>query len=214
MKLSGIIFDIDGTLTSTNELIFATFNHVTKRYFNKTYSPDELTALFGPTEDQILYEWFKENYEQARKEYYVFYETMHDKLVKPIDGVVELLHLIQQKQIPLGVFTGKGRTSTEITLNKLEIKKYFDLIITGDDVINHKPAADGIQIFLDKFKLDPRQVLMIGDAPADVIAARSAGTNVASVLWDSFAKEEVLRLGSDLYFNTVEELTDFVIAHI
>ncbi|VAX15772.1 hypothetical protein MNBD_IGNAVI01-645, partial [hydrothermal vent metagenome] len=55
-KFEGIIFDIDGTLTATNELIYATFNHVTKKYLNRTYTPKEITAFFGPTEDVIIKE--------------------------------------------------------------------------------------------------------------------------------------------------------------
>jgi phosphoglycolate phosphatase-like HAD superfamily hydrolase len=52
---------------------------------------------------------------------------------------------------------------------------------------------------------------LIGDAPPDVKAARATGIKIASVLWDSYAKEEVLKMGSDYYFNTVNELTNFLI---
>jgi len=41
MKFKGIIFDIDGTITSTNELIFASFNHITEKYLGRKYSPEE-----------------------------------------------------------------------------------------------------------------------------------------------------------------------------
>ncbi|MEE9187629.1 MAG: HAD hydrolase-like protein, partial [Bacteroidota bacterium] len=47
-KLSCVIFDLDGTLTQTNQLIFAAFNHVAQQYVSKTYSPEEITAMFGP----------------------------------------------------------------------------------------------------------------------------------------------------------------------
>ena len=53
----GIIFDIDGTLTSTNQLIFDSFNHIAKKYLNRTFTDDEIISLFGPTEDAILKEW-------------------------------------------------------------------------------------------------------------------------------------------------------------
>lgn len=54
MNFKGIIFDIDGTLTSTNELIFNSFNHIFHKYFNKLLTHDEIISLFGPTEDEII----------------------------------------------------------------------------------------------------------------------------------------------------------------
>ena len=68
----------------------------------------------------------------------------------------------------MGIFTGKGRGSSMITLTKLGVDKYFDLIVTGDDVENPKPSPEGILKFVNKFKLKPERVLMIGDSVSDV----------------------------------------------
>jgi HAD superfamily hydrolase (TIGR01549 family) len=209
MKLKGIIFDIDGTLTSTNELIFSSFNHITQKYLGKTFSSDEIVGLFGPTEDQILEEMCGENFEQAKKEYYGYYDSNHH-MADLYPGINDLLFHLKKKNILLSIYTGKGRKAAVITLKKLEIHDYFDLIITGDDVVEHKPSAEGIFKFIDKFKLDKNEVLMIGDSPADVKAAKAAGVKIASVLWDSYAKEKVLQLKSDFVFHSVEELKSFL----
>ena len=66
-QFKGIIFDIDGTLTSTNDLIFASFNYITKKYLGKTFSNEEIVKWFGPTEDVILKEFCGDNYEKARE---------------------------------------------------------------------------------------------------------------------------------------------------
>ena len=114
------------------------------------------------------------------------------------------------KNILLSIYTGKGRKAAVITLQKLGIHDYFDFIITGDDVIEHKPSAEGINKFVQKFKLEKGQVLMVGDSPADIKASHAAGVKVASVLWDSYAKEKVLQLKSDFVFLSVEELRKFL----
>ena len=212
-KYKGIIFDIDGTLTSTNELIFASFNHISGKYLNKILTNEEIIALFGPTEDVILKEWAGEDYETARKEYYDYYSANH-YLADLYPGIKDLLELIKSKNVLLSIYTGKGRTAAEITLKKLEIYYYFDLIITGDDIKEHKPSAEGIVKFIEKFKLPKENVLMIGDAPADIKAARAAGVEVASVVWDSYAKNEVLAFNSDYVFYTVDELTNYITANI
>ncbi len=65
MNFDGIIFDIDGTITATNKLIFASFNHITKKYLNKKYTHKEITALFGPTERTIIKQMMNDNFENA-----------------------------------------------------------------------------------------------------------------------------------------------------
>ncbi len=210
MNFKGYIFDIDGTITATNRLIFATFNHVADKYLNKFLTDSEIISLFGPTEDVILKVWMGKNYEEARKDYYKFYDVNHDSMASPYPGIIEIIKEIKDSGLPLGIYTGKGRTSTEITLSKIGILDYFDLIISGDDVRNHKPSPEGIQKFAEKFNLFPENILMIGDAPADIIAAKTAGAKVASVLWDSYALDTIKRLKADFYFKTVIELHKFI----
>lgn len=209
MKFTGIIFDIDGTLTSTNELIFASFNYITDKYLGKKFTTEEIVGMFGPTEDQILKELCGVNYQQARTEYYHFYDSNHH-IADLYPGINDLLSNLKKKKIKLSIYTGKGRKAAVITLKKLGIHDFFDLIITGDDVKVHKPSAEGILNFLEKYNLNKNEVLMVGDSPADVKAAKSAGVHIASVLWDSYAKEKVLQLKSDFVFHSVEELRIFL----
>ena len=207
-RYDGIIFDIDGTLTSTNELIFASFNHITKKYLDKSLTNEEVVSLFGPTEDKIIEDWFGENAEKVKRDYYSFYNDNH-AMANLYPGVKELLQFLKEKNILLSIYTGKGRKAALLTLKKLEIYDFFDLIITGSDVKDHKPSPEGIEIFLDKYSLDKERVLMVGDAPADIKAARAAGVQVASAVWDSYAREEVLEMESNFVFHTVEEMKTF-----
>ena len=208
-NFDGIIFDIDGTLTSTNELIFASFNYVMGKYLNKTLTNNEIISLFGPTEDVILEEWTGANYPQAREDYYNFYSENHT-MADLYPGILDILTFIKSHRIPLSIFTGKGREAAIITLKKLRIYNFFDLIITGDDVNEHKPSPEGILRFIEKFKIAPNKVLMIGDSPSDIKASHKAGVKVASVLWDSYSKVKVLEMNSDYVFHTVAELQYFL----
>lgn len=213
-NFDGLIFDVDGTLTCTNELIFSSFNHVTKKYLNKTVSDEEIIAMFGPTEDVILQEWMKNDYKEARKDYFDFYSSQHQHMADIYPGMIDILKFIKAKNIPLSIYTGKGKDSATITLKEIGVYDLFDMIVTGDDVKESKPSREGIDLFVEKFKLDRNRVLMIGDAPADVIAAHSAGVKAASVLWDSYAKEKVMQMHSDFFFETVEDFKTFLATNI
>lgn len=205
----GFIFDVDGTLTSTNQLIFDSFNFIARKYLDRTFTDKEIVTMFGPTEDVILKKWCGERYEEARVEYYKYYSDYHWK-AKLYPGIKEILDYLKNKKFPLGIFTGKGKEATMITLKKLEVEHYFDLIVTGDDVQNHKPSTEGILKFVNHFGMKNERVLMIGDSVSDVKASKEAGIKIASVLWDSYAHEQVKTLNSDYYFYSVIELRNFL----
>lgn len=209
----GFIFDVDGTLTSTNQLIFDSFNFIAKKYLNRTFTDEEIVAMFGPTEDVILKEWCRDRYAETRKDYYKFYSDNHS-IAELYPGIKEILDSLKNHNFPLGIFTGKGREATMITLKKLEVANYFDLIVTGDDVKNHKPSAEGILKFVNHFGLKKERVLMIGDSVSDVKASKEAGIKVASVLWDSYGKDKVKTLQSEYYFQSVEELKELIFKNI
>ncbi len=209
-QIKGVIFDLDGTLTSTNELIFDSFNHIAEIYHGKRYTEAEIIELFGPTEEGVIYEWMKDKADSAIKDYMEFYFENHEAKVKAFEGMEECIQLVKEKGKNPGIFTGKGRRTTDITLAKLDFEKYFELIVTGDDVVNHKPAPDGILKYTKKYNLKPEEVLMIGDAPADIIASRGAGCKVASLLWDSYAVSKIHEMKPDYKFNSVSELKEFL----
>lgn len=206
----GIIFDVDGTLAETHELIFASFNHVAEKYLSKRLTNEEIVALFGPTEDVILKEWMKNDYESARKDYFDFYESKHAEMAEIFPGLIEAIRYIKEKKIPLGIFTGKGRDSATITLKSIGLYDQFDLILSGDDVEEHKPSPEGINRFIEKFNLRPDRVLMVGDAIHDVMASESAGVKCALVLWDEYSRNRCKECKTDYRFYSVEEFVDFI----
>ncbi len=209
MRFKGIIFDIDGTLTFTNQLIFDSFNHIAEKYLGKIFSEKEIIALFGPTEDVILKELCKENFESAKHDYYKYYRQNHN-IAQLYEGIRELIWDLKKHGVLLSVFTGKGRTSSLITLEELGLTDFFDMIVTGDDVVNHKPSPEGILKFIRNYNLNPAEVLMIGDAPSDIIAAREAGVEIASAVWDSYSVDKVKLLNPVNIFHTVSELRDYI----
>jgi HAD superfamily hydrolase (TIGR01509 family) len=208
LNVAGVLFDIDGTLTRTNELIFATFNFITTRYCGRTYEPREIIALFGPPEEGALIPIVgEERVDAAMDDLCDFYRTHHHAMAALHGGMDEVLAFLKATGVPLGVFTGKGRRTAMITLEALGIAGYFDLIVSGNDVVRHKPDPEGIRKFIEAFSLAPAEVLMVGDALGDVAASKGAGATSVAVLWDSYDRERVARAGADVVF---EEVSGFL----
>jgi HAD superfamily hydrolase (TIGR01549 family) len=136
-------------------------------------------------------------------EYYNFYEHYHDR-ASLFPGIDELLSTLHSRSVPVGLYTGKGRRTTTITLDKFNLTRYFDSIVTGDDVTQFKPSGEGLQKILQQFSLQPEHLLMVGDSLADVKASRATGVKIAAALWDSNSKEKVLQAKPDYVFYAVD----------
>jgi phosphoglycolate phosphatase-like HAD superfamily hydrolase len=63
---------------------------------------------------------------------------------------------------------------------------------------------------MEKFSLAPSEVLMVGDAVADFKASRETGVDIASVLWDSYGKDDVLKLSPDFLFHDVQKFFEWL----
>ena len=210
-----IIFDMDGTLTQTNQLIFDSFNHIAEVYQGKRYSEPEITAMFGPPEEGALMGIVGESrIVPALSEYLAFYKGNHARLAKVYPGIRELLELVKSKGRTIGLFTGKGRATTMITLREFGLTDYFDAVVTGNDVARHKPSGEGILKILDRFGLEPRQALMVGDSVADLRASREAEVAMAAVLWDSYGKERLVAMSPDYQFGDVPTFHSWLKTHI
>ncbi len=211
VALKCIIFDMDGTLTQTNRLIFDSFNHIAERYQRRQYKEEEIIKLFGPPEEGALLPIVgKEHINEAMGVYLQYYRDHHGELARLHDGMKEILDLVRSRHCKLAIFTGKGIHTTRITLQEFGIEDCFDYIVTGNDVENHKPSPEGIVKILSHFELKPTEALMIGDAVSDIRAAHDAGVKIGVVLWDSYARARVMEMDTDYVFHTVDELNQWL----
>lgn len=210
-KFDAYIFDVDGTLASTNQLIFDSFNHIAEKYLKTRLTDEEIISLFGPTEEVIIKSWMRDDYESAERDYFDFYSVHHDSAAKIYSGLSEIMNLIKSQGKNISIFTGKGKRSTDITLDKIGLKKYFDMIVTGDDVVNHKPSPEGLNLIIERFNINKENILFIGDAPVDYFAACEAGIKFGAALWDSYMHEELQELPCDYYFYSIDELKKLIV---
>jgi HAD superfamily hydrolase (TIGR01509 family) len=203
---SCFIFDMDGTITNTNRLIFDSFNHIVETYGGALMTDREIAALFGPPEEGALEVIVgHDRLGAAMDRYLKYYRDHHHTLASVYTGMPEVLRDLHRKGVALALFTGKGRHTTEITLEMFGLRGLFRKVVTGNDVVRHKPSGEGIESILREFEVSKERTVMVGDSPADIFAAREAGVAVASVLWDPFARERVLQHHRDFTFHNVEE---------
>lgn len=177
--VKGLIFDLDGTLVDSMPLHYDGWKKACDRFgahidpaFLKfhTGSPGwaiaaaiiEKSGLNGNvTVEQIMKVKLEE-----------FYRVQH--LIKPIDPVADLVRKYYGK-LPMAVGTGGHREAVERTLQVTGMRKYFDIVVTANDVDRHKPFPDTFLKCAELMKVNPKFIEVFEDGDLGIEAALSAG---------------------------------------
>lgn len=178
-----ILFDFDGTVADTLPLIFTAFRSTFQQFLNQHYTDEQILALFGPTETVILQKILQPHeHETALTHFFEFYTTEHHRVKNSAD-IPRMLDQFQEAGIAMGIVTGKGRRSADISLREWGLSTYFDVVITGDEVTHPKPHPEGILAAMDQLGATPAETIFVGDSNADVMAGQAAGLKTVGVDW-------------------------------
>lgn len=207
-----VIFDMDGVLADTGPIHFESWVKMaaeigvnfTRDMFEQTFgqqSPTITRKLLGPEVDKVIVE----KWASLKEQYYR--EMVREKLT-PLPGVLRIIKELESEGFKLAVGSSGPPENVELLLSQLKIKAYFDVIITAADVKNGKPEPD---VFLNAAKIlniNPKNCLVIEDAPVGIEAAKRAGM-ISIALTTTHDKEELL--GAQLI---IKDLTEINVADI
>jgi HAD superfamily hydrolase (TIGR01549 family) len=200
MKYRSIIFDFDKTLFTSKGLGKKSLKSVC---FDLDIEFDETkyNTLTGYSKNQKAEILFPQNYQKILKLWLEKYSQEYLDVVEPYDGILEILKKIYDQGIKLFIFSAKDYESIEITLQKYNVIKYFDLIIGRDNVKIPKPDPTGIIKILESNIIDRKQIILIGDSNKDLLSAQNASIDFAQALWGTTDK-----LVSCNYLYTVQDI--------
>ena len=185
-KYKLLLFDLDGTLCDTDEMIVQTMHAIYKEYKPvKERTREELYYFSGPPiretlknefpnqDPDLMYDVFK----RVSKDFYA-------PCVKAYKDEIEVLRALKENGYLLGVVTNKGRPLTIYSLEICAILPFFDIIVSADDVKNPKPDAEGTLMAMKALNVDDKKdVLYIGDNDIDYFTAENAGVDAMLVSW-------------------------------
>lgn len=182
--MKAIIFDFDGTLADTLPVCFYAFQSVFKEFDNIEVTPDEIKSMFGPSETGIIKENLMDsNHDKTIELYYEKYSEMHREFVVENKEINDLLLLLKREGYKLGIVTGKASRSLLISLDCLNMKDIFDVIITGDDVTIPKPHPEGLNKALAQLNIKNTDAIFLGDSDADILVGKEANLHTIGVQW-------------------------------
>lgn len=210
MNIKTILFDLDGTLINTNDLIIASYEHTLEKYHPECNTPEKIISFIG----EPLRESFQRINEERADEMVVTYRDYnlahHDALVKSFDGVYETVKELDKLGFKLGVVTTKRRDSVDMGLRLLKLKPFFPVVITYDDVQNPKPDPEPLRLAMQQLQAEPETTIMVGDSQYDIVGGKNAGTYTAGVAWSLKGEQYLASFKPDFMLNHFSELLDIV----
>ncbi|CDQ39043.1 pyrophosphatase PpaX [Virgibacillus salexigens] len=205
MSIRTILFDLDGTLIDTNELIIASFIH-TFHFYNLDFSREEIIEFNGPP----LVDTFKKiNPIQADAMVQTYREhnlQEHDNYVIAFPNVVETVSQLKDKGIQLAIVTTKMRKSVNKGLVLTGLDSFFSTVITIDDVNHPKPDAEPVLKAMRTLQANPETTLMVGDNSHDIESGKNAGVQTAGVAWSFKGKQRLMEYEPTYMLEDIRDL--------
>ncbi|MDQ0220016.1 pyrophosphatase PpaX [Peribacillus cavernae] len=188
-KITTLLFDLDGTLINTNDLIIASFTATLNHYYPDKYTREDILPFIGPPLSDTFYSIDQERVEEMIARYREHNIQNHDAMVTEYEGVYETIRALCEEGYKLGIVTTKKRDVVLKGLHLSKLDDFFEVIVSLDDVVRAKPDPEPVLKALHLLNSSPSEAMMIGDNHHDVLAGKNAGTQTAGVAWTVKGRE-------------------------
>jgi len=214
-RIQALCFDVDGTLSDTDDLYTQKITRFFPRFLFK--DPDRSARLFvmwmeAPgnallgladrlgVDDEMtaVIDWLSRHRKQSSKKFLL------------VPGVDEMLKQLYGR-FPMAVVSARNENGTITFLEQFDLTKYFDVIITGLSAEHTKPYPDPVLLAAKKMNVAPENCLMIGDTTVDIRAGKSAGAQTVGVLCGFGEEPELRNMGADLIVEDTPRISDILI---
>ncbi|HEV8044266.1 MAG TPA: HAD hydrolase-like protein [Rubrobacter sp.] len=208
------LFDFDGTLVDTTEMIHQSMRHATSSVLGRDHIPREtLLANVGqplPRQMEII---DAEKAELLLEAYRSHHEEHHDALIGEFPGVEESLSRLRSAGIKVAVVTSKRRLSVEMALKNFPgLRNVVDRFVTLEDTTQHKPHPEPLLRGLDLLGGVPKErAAYVGDSPFDVQAAKAAGLTSVAVSWGAFPEDRLREAEPDHLVPDIDAAVDVLL---
>ncbi len=209
-KIESVIFDMDGVIIDSRELIYKAMEDVLLEKQVSNVSREDMAHVTGKPVHAMysLLAPHLDAYELERAHFAHHDANMH--LLNEYPDVHTVLKELQNKNIKIGLFTGFN----ELTYSRLEqfdLRSYFEAIVESSQYTEHKPHPEGLLICMEKLSTTPVQTVYVGDGVSDIIAGKSGGVRAVVGITQGFGSQEALEsAGADYIIGSLTELPSIV----
>jgi len=201
-----VVFDLDGTVVDTVELIVKSFRYATSTVLGRVLPDEFIIAGVGrPLRTQM--ERLSADHAQELYDVYREYNhRRHDELIRGYDGIEEVLDALKAAGRRTAIVTSKSRDTTAMAFRAVGLEARFDVVVTASDTTEHKPSPAPLQLCLQRLGATAAGSIYVGDSPYDIQAGVAAGMTTAAVAWGVFGRDVLLAAGPDFWLDEPRDL--------
>lgn len=208
--IKAALFDLDGTLLDTNELILSSFKHTLKTALNLQVEEREITKHFGQPLQYTFEQYGASNCDELIRIYRAYNEEKHDTMCLAFEGVKEMLIELKSMGIKTAIVTSKRKALCERGLKIAGIIDLFDVIITPESTEKHKPAGEPALKACDILGVLPEEAIMIGDSHIDIQCGKNANCKTVAVKYTVLPIEELEKKEPDYFIDKPADLLQII----
>lgn len=188
MDIQTVLFDLDGTILDSNELINISFEYTFKQY-GYSFTREEIIAFNGVPLREAFAKVDPNQAEAMIETYRTFNLAKHEEYIKLFPNVIETIEQLKHHQIQIGIVTSKMRHSVNVGMEITGLDRYFETIVTIDDIVHAKPHPESVIKAMKALDGKAQSTLMVGDNYHDIVAGQNAGVKTAGVAWTGKGEE-------------------------
>jgi pyrophosphatase PpaX len=200
------LFDFDGTLIDTEEVILDCYRHTALQLWGEELPEEIVRSNMSRTLREAAADVAGDEADSFFDAYVAHSLQRHSEAVFAYDGVTEMLWRLRDAGVRMGIVTSKLRPSVDLVLDQVSYRPAFEVIVTVEDTDSHKPEPEPILCALRRMKVSPEAAIYVGDSPYDILAARSAGVASGAALWGLHRADDLLELWPDHAFASPAEV--------
>jgi pyrophosphatase PpaX len=212
MRPIAILFDLDGTLLDTLELLLGSMRHAFAEREGLAPTTEEWIAGIGtPLRTQLRpFAESDEDVERVVERYRGYQLAHHDRLLKSYADVHATLELLHARGHPLGVVTSKMNDIMHRGLDHVGIAHLISVAIGCDSCSKHKPDPEPVLVALRELGYEPHEAVYVGDSPHDMYAGRAAGVITIAALWGLFTRQQLEEAQPDYWIERITDLPPLI----
>ncbi|MEO6877024.1 MAG: HAD-IA family hydrolase [Gemmatimonadaceae bacterium] len=207
-----ILFDLDGTLLDSIELILRSARYSFDKLEREWPSDAVWSAGIGIPLPLMFGPYARDAADQAAfiAAYREYQLANHDRLIRCYDSVVETVQTLRARGHDLAIVTSKSESLAMRGLAHVGLASSMDTIVGCDASSRHKPDPEPVRIALQRLGCRPEDALFVGDSVHDILAGNAAGVRTVAALWGAGRREEMEAGLPDFWMDSVAGILSLV----
>jgi len=200
-----ILFDLDGTLIDSIELILNSARYAFEKLGRECPSDEEWSAGIGIPLFTMFGRYSRDAADQAAliAAYREYQLANHDRLIRCYDDVVPTVAELSKRGHELGIVTSKSEALAMRGLTHVGLARFMDTIVGCDGSTRHKPDPEPVRIALQRLDCPPDEAIFVGDSVHDVIAGNAAGVTTVAATWGAFKRSDLEPGSPDIFLESI-----------